>query len=64
MNNDQTRLEGAYAMRIFNIVMAVSFTVLGFSYLITERDLQWWAASILHFAVAINFAKDTMRDDR
>jgi hypothetical protein len=50
-------------MRIFNIVMAVSFTVLGFIYLITEREMQWWAASILHFAVAINFVKDTVRDD-
>jgi hypothetical protein len=45
-------------MRIFNIAMAVSFTVLGFIHLITEREMQWLAASILHFAVAINFVKD------
>ena len=50
-------------MKIFNIVMAVCFTVLGFSYLITERELQWWAASILHFAVAIYCIKDNVRDD-
>jgi hypothetical protein len=49
-------------MKIFNIVMAVSFTVLGFIYLITEREMQWWAASILHFAVAINFVKDMCND--
>jgi hypothetical protein len=51
-------------MKIFNIVMAVSFTALGFSYLITEIDMKWWAASILHFAVAINFVKDNMHNDR
>ena len=45
-------------MRIFNVVVAVCFTVLGFSYLITERDMQWWTASILHFVIAINFVKD------
>ena len=50
-------------MKIFNIVMAVCFTILGFVYLITERELQWWAASILHFAVAINFIKENARDD-
>jgi hypothetical protein len=48
-------------MKIFNIVMAVSFTILGFFYLITERDMQWWAASILHFVVAIYIIKDNVR---
>jgi hypothetical protein len=48
-------------MKIFNIVVAVCFTILGFSYLITERELQWWAASILHFAVAFYIIKDNVR---
>ena len=50
-------------MKVFNIVMAVCFTALGFVYLALERDLQWWAASALMFAIAIHSIKDNVRDD-
>jgi hypothetical protein len=50
-------------MKIFNVVIAVCFTVLGFMYLITERDMQWWAASILHFVIAVHSIKDSVRND-
>jgi len=45
-------------------MVKLGLIVLGFVYLAIERDLQWWAASALMFAVAINLIKDNMCNDR
>jgi hypothetical protein len=49
-------------MKIFNIVMAVCFTVLGFVYMVLGIDLSWWAASALMFSIALDSIKDIFND--
>jgi hypothetical protein len=51
-------------MKIFNIVMVISWLFIAAVILLSQKDVAWWAGLAMSVAIAFNHVKDIFQDDR
>jgi hypothetical protein len=50
-------------MKIFNIVMVISWLFIAAVILLSQKDVAWWAGLAMSLAIALNHLKDILQND-
>jgi hypothetical protein len=50
-------------MKIFNIIMMISWLFIAAIILLSQKDVAWWSGLAMSIVIAFNHLKDIFQDD-